>query len=386
MPTQQREFRDMIEEIRSSVRKLANTEIPKYQNENYYGTLPKDLFTSFASIGLSGLSISEKYGGLELGPTSSAAVMEEISAVDLGPAIFLSVHLMISGIIERSANQEQKGKYLNKLASGELLGAFALTESGAGSDAAALKTRAEKKGDSWIINGDKCWISSAGWADIYIVFAKTDPEAGKNGISTFIVETNTPGLTIGKPEKKMGCELSPISTLQFENMEVPESQRIGELNAGYKIALSGLAGGRISIAACANGLSRTAIDLAKKHLLERQQFGKKLIEFQGLQFMLADMRMQYEAAKLLVEKAAASLEENPKDPSNRIRPSMAKCLATDAAMKITTDAVQLLGGAGYVHEYQVERLMRDAKMLQIVEGTNQIQRMLIAREMLEETV
>ncbi|MEZ4754720.1 MAG: acyl-CoA dehydrogenase family protein [Bdellovibrionota bacterium] len=376
----------MIDEIRDSVRKLAIAEIPKYQNENFYGSVPLELFKSFAGLGLTGLTISENFGGLGLGPTASAAVLEEISSVDLGPAIFLSVHLMVSGILERSANQEQKEKYLTRLASGELLAAFALTESSAGSDASALKTRAEKQAETWVINGDKCWISSAGWADIYLVFAKTNPEAGKAGISAFIVEANTPGLTIGKPEKKMGCELSPISTLQFENMKISEDQRIGELNHGYKLALSGLAGGRISIAACANGLSRTAIELAKAHLQERQQFGKKLIEFQGLQFMLADLRMQYEASKLLVEKAASILESNPGDPSNRLRPSIAKCFATDAAMKITTDAVQLLGGAGYVHEYQVERLMRDAKMLQIVEGTNQIQRMVIAREMLEETV
>ncbi|MCB0319145.1 MAG: hypothetical protein KDD56_10355 [Bdellovibrionales bacterium] len=184
----------------------------------------------------------------------------------------------------------------------------------------------------------------------------------------------------------MGCELSPISTLQFSEMKISDEQRLGEINHGYKAALGGLSGGRVNIAACANGLSRSAIELAKKHLTERKQFGQALAEFQGLQFMLADMRIQFEASKLLVETAARSIEENPNDLSCRIKSSMAKCYATDSAMKITTDAVQLFGGAGYVKEYQVERFMRDAKMLQIVEGTNQIQRVLIAREMYKEAI
>jgi alkylation response protein AidB-like acyl-CoA dehydrogenase len=373
----------MIDEMRLAVRKLAELEIPRYQNEQYYGTLPRPLFNSCAEIGLAGLSIPEEFGGLEASPRLSAAVMEELAAVDLGPAIFVSVHSMVSSIVNRFGSPEQRARLLPLMASGKVLGAFGLTEPSAGSDAGALKTSVTIKGTSYILNGQKCYISSAGWADLYVVFARHSDGAAAGKISAFLVEPASikSGFEISKPEKKMGCELSPIASLFFENLEIPLAQRIGPEGEGYKIALSGLAGGRISIAACANGLSRTAIDCAVKHLKEREQFGKPLFEFQGLQFMLADMRMKFEAAKLLTAEAARILEESPDSRENRLYPSMAKCYATDAAMSITTDAVQLLGGAGYLREYTVERLMRDAKMLQIVEGANQIQRTLIAREM-----
>ena len=369
-----------LNEIRKSVKKLAQNEIPKFQNEDYYGTVPKELFNSFAALGLTGLSVSEEYGGLAANALTTATVMEEIAAVDLGPAIFLSVHCMVSGIINKYAESTQV-KLLPDLAAGNLLAGFALTEPSAGSDAAALKTHAELSGDVYILNGEKCYITSAGFADLFLVFAKTSPEKGKAGISTFIVEANSDGLSVSTPEKKMGCELSPIASLTLSNVKVPASNLLGELDKGYSIALSGLAGGRINVASAANGLSRSAINLATAHLCEREQFGSKLIDFQGLQFMLADMRTLFEAAILLTVNAARTLSDNPTARENRIYSSMAKCFATDAAMKITTDAVQLLGGAGYIKEYQVERLMRDAKMLQIVEGTNQIQRSLIAREM-----
>lgn len=369
-------------EIRASVRKLCERRIPAFQSEQYYGTLPRELFASFAEIGLTGLTVDEEFGGLGLGPITAALAMEEIAAVDLGPAIFLSVHLMVSGLIARSGNAEQKSRLLPDLASGKLLAAFALTESSAGSDAAALKTTARENGDHFVINGSKCWITSAGYADRYLVFAKTSPEKGKDGVSAFIVNRDNPGLIIGKPEKKMGCELSPIATLSFDNMKISKADLIGVQDQGFKVALGGLAGGRVNIAACANGLSRSAIRIATKHLQEREQFGSKLIEFQGLQFILADMATKAEAARLLTTQAAATIERDPNDRQARIQSSMAKCFATDAAMAITTDAVQLLGGAGYVREYNVERLMRDAKMLQIVEGTNQIQRVLISREVI----
>ena len=369
-----------LEDIRNSVRKLSEKRIPAFQSEEFHGQLPRALFSDFAELGLTGLTLPEEYGGLGLGTRASMTVLEEISRVDLGPAIFLSVHLMVSGLIAKFATTEQKQKLLPKFTSGEWLGAFALTESSAGSDASALKTTAKADGNDFILNGSKCWITSAGFAEQYLVFAKTDPSKGKDGISAFLVGADTPGFSWGKPEKKMGCELSPISTLSFDNARVPRSSMIGELNKGYKVALGGLSGGRISIAACANGLSKAALELSKKHLEERQQFGSKLIEFQGLQFILADMLMKYEAALALTKQAAETMEDTPNSSENRIRPSIAKCFATDAAMAITTDAVQLLGGAGYVREYKVERLMRDAKMLQIVEGTNQIQRMVICRE------
>jgi alkylation response protein AidB-like acyl-CoA dehydrogenase len=370
-------------EFRNNVRKLAQAKIPAYQNDDSSHSLPRQLFTDFASLGLTGLSIGEEFSGLGEGLVTSTLIMQEISRVDLGPAIFLSVHLMVSGLISRFGSNEQKSFYLPKLAKGEMLAAFALTEANAGSDASALKSSAKKCGENYIINGSKIYITSGGFADLYLVFAKTDPQAASRGISAFLVEKNSSGFSFSAPEKKMGCELSPICSIFFDNMSVPASQLLGQENQGYAVALAGLAGGRINIAACANGLSTEAIERATNYLKERSQFGKKLAEFQGLQFMLADMRMQLEAAELLTWQAAREKDLNPSSDENLIYPSLAKCFATDAAMKITTDAVQLFGGAGYIREHVVERLMRDAKMLQIVEGTNQVQRMVIAREILK---
>ncbi len=377
-------FSDEESAILDTVRKIALNEIPKFESEENFGTVPRGLFSIFGQQGLTGLTTGEAYGGFGKGTSLMAAALEEIAAVNLGPAIFLSVHLMVSKLIERYGSTDQKKKFLPRLASGEHLGAFALTEPAAGSDASNIKTEAKRVGDNFILNGEKCYITSAGWAEIYIVFARTDPKStGGDGVSTFIVEKNTPGFHIGKPERKMGCELSPIASLSFSNSAVPAAALLGDLHKGYKAALAGLAGGRISIAACANGLSRSAIERTISHLKERQQFGQPLAEFQGLQFMLADMQMKFAAAALLTKEAALEIDSGVASPTPNLNPSMAKCFATDAAMSITTDAVQLFGGAGYIKEYVVERLMRDAKMLQIVEGTNQIQRTLIAKSLLK---
>ena len=373
---------DFEQEIRQSVKKLAREKIPAYQNVESSGHFPRTLFSEFANLGLTGLSIEEEFGGTDNAPTAIAVVMEELAAVDLGPAIFLSVHLMVASLIRRFGSAALKKKYLPELASGKMLAAFALTESSAGSDAGALKTVAKKNGDHYLLKGDKCWITSAGAADLYIVFAKTEPDLSKKGITAFLVENNSKGLSFGAPEKKMGCDLSPIATIELDDVAVSSDQIVGEINGGYEIAMGGLAGGRINIAACANGLSRSAIEVALAYLKERQQFNRPLIDFQALQFMLADMKVALEAARMLTWRAATYYQNYPDATDFRLHPSIAKCFSTDAAMKITTDAVQLLGGAGYVKDYPVERLMRDAKMLQIVEGTNQIQRGVIAREMI----
>jgi alkylation response protein AidB-like acyl-CoA dehydrogenase len=375
-------------DIRSTVRKLAEGQIPKYQTEQFYGTVPRELFTLCGQLGICGLAVDERYGGSPADAITSSIVSEELAAVDLGPAIFVSVHNMVCSLIQRFGSEAQKERLLPRLASGEWLGAFGLSEPSAGSDASALKTSVEVGSQDLKLSGEKCYITSASAADVYVVFARNS-KLGPKAISAVIIDPpapgkkpqDRPGFTISPPEKKMGCELSPIASLHFENLTLPIENLLGDPAAGYSIALSGLAGGRISIASCANGISRTAIALALAHLMEREQFGAKLIEFQGLQFMLADMQMQYEAAQLLTRQAAHLLAQDPKHPDNRLLPSYAKCFATDAAMKITTDAVQLLGGAGYIKEYGLEKLMRDAKMLQIVEGTNQIQRMVIAREL-----
>ncbi len=363
--------------FRDTVRKLAQTEIPRYlQSQDF----PRELFRTFAQNGLTGVNIPTSLGGIEVDSVTRALIIEEIAACDLGPAIFLSVHNMVAGLLTRHASETQKKKYLPELANGNLLGAFALSEPGAGSDAAALSTTAKKDGDSFCLNGSKCWITSAGEADIYLVFVKTDDALPSESISAFLVEKDRKGVSIGPPEKKMGCELSPIASVFFDNVLVPAENLVGTLNDGYRIALSGLAGGRVNIAAAANGLSRTALRLATEHLSNRKQFNTSLIDFQGLQFMLADMKMKLEAGLLLTWRAARLLDENNSSAA-RMYPSLAKCFATDSAMQVTTDAVQLMGAMGYIKETGAEKLMRDAKMLQIVEGTNQIQRIIIAREL-----
>ena len=367
------------QEILSAVEKFAAQEIPQYESFKEKHELPLELFKSLGALGVTSLATSEAFGGLKKSNLLISKVLEALSAVDLGPAIFTSVHLMICKIIEGFGSHEAKVEFLSLLAEGKLLGAFALTEPQAGSDASSLRTEATEVSDGFIINGEKCYITSAGFADVYAVFARLPKTHGKDGITGFIVPKNTPGISISSPEKKMGCELSPIASIKFTDCKIPKKYLLGELGKGYKIALSGLAAGRVSIAACANGLSQSAIKLASNYIKERKQFGKALAEFQGLQFMLADMRIQYESSKLLVDYAAHALDNGLHANEPNLYPSMAKCMATDNAMKITTDAVQLFGGAGYIKEYKVEGLMRDAKMLQIVEGANQVQRVLIAK-------
>lgn len=378
---------DEINTFVESARKIAESEFPKYQSEKYYNQVPLELFKKLGEIGLTGLSIDSKYEGCFHSATLTAKVMEELAKVDSGIAIFLSVHLMVAGLISKHGSDEQKKEHLPKLALGEKLGAFALTEPEAGSDASSLKTSAKNSNGTWILNGEKCYITSAGFADTYLVFAKNKDSKAKNEkdkINAFIVSAKAKGLEVSPVEKKMGAELSPIASITLKNVEVSESNRIGTLDSGYKIALSGLAGGRINIAAISCGISSNALEISKNYILQRKQFGKNVSDFQGLQFIVADMAMKLQASKELTHLASKTLDENNSKKLNRIYPAYAKCFASDSCMEITTNAVQLLGGAGYIKEYKVEALMRAAKMLQIVEGTNQIQRMVIAKEILSE--
>ena len=268
---------------------------------------------------------------------------------------------------------------LTSLAEGKKLAAFALTEPEAGSDAASLRTRATRDGESYLLSGEKSYITSAPHADLFLVFARTAEDRTK-GISAFVVERNTPGLSIGKAERKMGCTGAPIASLSFDQCKVAASLRLGTEGDGLKIALSGLNGGRVSIAAAACGLASRSLELACRHANSRVQFGNPIAHFQGIQFMLADMAIKARAAVLVTRDAARRLDAGS---AENFPASVAKCFATDAAMEITTDGVQIFGGAGYLEEYEVERLMRDAKMLQIVEGTNQIQRQVIAKSILK---
>ncbi len=369
-----------LRQTADTVRRFAESELTHTAGEPF--PYRREIFTRMGELGLTAMSIGEQFGGSALGPLAIAATIFEVSRIQVGPAIYLSVHLMVSRLLGDFYEGKDKPALLQSLASGKKLAAYCLTEAQAGSDAAALKTRALKKGAEWILDGEKVYISSAGLADTYLVFARTGGD-GPGDISAFVVDRNAPGISFGKHEKKMGGEGSPIGSVSFENCRVPESALVGAPGQGYRIALSGLSGGRVNIAACSCGVSSRALERAVTHLKERRQFGKPLAQFQGLQFMVADMAMKLRASILLAHDAAAQLARGETD---RAPASLAKCFASDSAMSITTDAVQLLGGAGYIAEYEVERLMRDAKMLQIVEGTNQIQRILIARSLFGEAM
>ena len=367
-------------DIRDMVRRFTEQEITPYAeiwDETDY--FPREIYHKMAQLGLMGMTTPEEYGGSTLSRLSGALVYEEMAKGEMATAVGLSVHNMVTGSIARFGNQEQRRCWVPRLASGELLGAFSLSEAGSGSDAASLQCRAESHNDVYILNGTKMWVTNGGEAEIYLLMARTSGDKGAAGISCFVVEKGTPGFTFGKTERKMGLHSSPTRELIFENCEIPVTNRLGEEGQGFKIALSSLDGGRINIGAIAVGVAQAAFETARNYSREREQFGQPISAFQGIQFMLADMAMKIEAARLLVYEAAYKLDEGQ---NAGMYASMAKCLATDVAMEVTTNAVQVLGGAGYVRDYPVERYMRDVKVAQIFEGTNQIQRVVIARALL----
>ncbi|HEX4205782.1 MAG TPA: acyl-CoA dehydrogenase family protein [Ktedonobacteraceae bacterium] len=366
--------------IRDMVRRFTQQEITphaEHWDEQYH--FPRDVYSKMAELGLTGMTTPETYEGSMLSRLTGALVYETLAQGDMATAVGLSVHNMITGSLARFGSEEQRQRWVPKLATGALLGAFSLSESEAGSDAASLQCRAERVDDEYILQGAKAWVTNAGEADIYLVMARSRPGRSAHGISCFVVEKDTPGFTFGKTERKMGLHSSPTRELIFDQCHVPVANRIGAEGEGFKIALSTLDGGRVNIGAVAVGVAQAAFETARAYALERQQFSKPIATFQAIQFMLADMAMKIEAARLLVYEAAYKLDEGQQAG---MYSSMAKCFATDSAMAVTTDAVQILGGAGYVRDYPVERYMRDVKVAQIFEGTNQIQRILIARALL----
>lgn len=338
------------------------------------------LFQELGELGFCGMTLPEKFGGAGLTYEDLSVALCEIAKSSVSYAVTISVSTMVQSILNEFGNETQKQNYLPALTSGQEIGAFCLSESSSGSDAAALKTTAKKVDGGYILNGSKMWITSGGIAKTYIVMARTG-EAGPKGVSAFIVRDGTEGFTYGKKEKKMGWKVSPTRELVFHNCFVPDENLLAGLGEGFKIAMNALDKGRITIGAIAVGLSERALDEATKYALTRQQFNQPIFDFQGLQFMLADMACDLECSRLLVRESARLYDE--KRPNQKLA-SMAKLKATDTAMKVSTDAVQILGGVGYTQEYPVERLMRDAKVLQIVEGTNQIQRVVIARNLKKE--
>lgn len=367
-------------EIRDMVRRFTAQEITPFADAwDEEGHFPREVYHKMAQLGLMGVTTPEEYGGSALSRLSGAIVYEELAKGEMATSVGLSVHNMVTGSIARFGNEEQRRHWATRLAGGELLGAFSLSEAASGSDAASLQCRAERCANEYMLNGSKMWVTNGGEADIYLLMARTSDHKGSAGISCFVVEKGTPGFTFGKTERKMGLHSSPTRELIFEHCRIPVANRLGEEGQGFKIALSSLDGGRVNIGAVAVGVAQAAFEVACNYAREREQFGHPIGAFQGIQFLLADMAMKIEASRLLVYEAAYKLDTGQ---SAGMYASMAKCFATDTAMEVTTNAVQVLGGAGYVRDYPVERYMRDVKVAQIFEGTNQIQRVVISRTLL----
>lgn len=367
-------------DIRDMARRFTEEQLTphaeRWDEQNYF---PREVYTRMAELGLMGMTTPEEYGGSALSKLAAALVYEELARGDMATAVGLSVHNMVTGSIAHFGNEEQRSRWTPGLASGKLLGAFSLSEAASGSDAASLQCRAERRGEHYVLNGTKMWVTNGGEADIYLLMARTTQGRGSSGVSSLVVEKGTPGFSFGKTERKMGLHSSPTRELIFEDCTIPITQRLGEEGQGFKIALSSLDSGRVNIGAVAVGVAQAAFMVATRYAAEREQFGQTINTFQGVQFMLADMAIKIEAARLLVHEAAYKLDTGQ---SAGMYASMAKCFATDMAMEVATNAVQVLGGAGYVRDYPVERYMRDIKVSQIFEGTNQIQRVVIARALL----
>ncbi|CUA79689.1 acyl-CoA dehydrogenase [Anoxybacillus suryakundensis] len=366
------------EMIRKMVRDFAKNEVaPTAAERDEEERFDRDIFNKMAELGLTGIPWPEEYGGIGSDYLAYVIAVEELSKVCASTGVTLSAHISLaSWPIYKFGNEQQKQTYLRALATGEKLGAYGLSEPGAGSDVSAMKTRAVKDGDHYVLNGSKVWITNGGEADIYVVFAVTDPEKKHRGISAFIVEKGTPGFSIGKKEKKLGIRSSPTTELIFEDCRIPKENLLGEEGEGFKIAMMTLDGGRNGIAAQAVGIAQGALDAAVEYAKGRIQFGKPIAEQQGIAFKLADMATAIEAARLLTYQAAW-LESNGLPYGKES--AMAKLFAGDTAMKVTVEAVQIFGGYGYTKDYPVERFMRDAKITQIYEGTQEIQRIVISR-------
>ncbi|RZT88210.1 hypothetical protein EV383_5148 [Pseudonocardia sediminis] len=373
---------DEHEALREAVRDLAEKEIAPHAAEvDEQGRFPSEARDALVKAGFHAIIVPEEYGGEGADELAGCIVMEEVARVCASSSLIPGVNGLGLTPILLSASDELKKQVLPSIASGESMISYALSEREAGSDAAAMKTRARRDGDEWVLDGTKCWISNAGESDWYTVMAVTDPEKKANGISAFVVHSGDPGFEVGPKERKLGIHGSPTREIYFQGCRIPSDRIIGKEGTGFKTALATLDHTRPTIGAQAVGIAQGALDTAIAYVKERSQFGKKIAEFQGLQFMLADMAMKVEAARQLVYVAASRAERGEKNLG--FISSAAKCLASDTAMSVTTDAVQLLGGAGYTRDFPVERMMRDAKITQIYEGTNQVQRMVMARSLLK---
>ncbi len=343
-------------------------------------TFPADALRQACGLGFGGIYVDEAHGGAGLSRLDAALIFEELAAADPSTTAFLTIHNMVAAMLARFGNDAQRQKYLPAVLAGDSFVSYCLTEPGSGSDAAALKTRAVAEGADYRINGSKAFISGGGRSDLYVTMLRTGDDTSR-GISCVVVENGTPGLSFGAPEKKMGWNSQPTSTVNFTDCRVPQSNRLGQEGEGFRFAMMGLDGGRINIAACSLGGARACLQTALKYVTERRAFGRPIADFQALQFKLADMATELEAARLLVHRAAVALDRQDSDAT--LRCAMAKRYATDVCFRIVDEALQLHGGYGYIQDYGIERYLRDLRVHRILEGTNEIMRVIIARKLLE---
>ncbi|WP_327717486.1 acyl-CoA dehydrogenase family protein [Streptomyces sp. NBC_00490] len=366
--------------LRDAIRSLAEAKIAPYAAVvDEEARFPREALDALVASDLHAVHVPEEYGGAGADALATVIVIEEVARVCVSSSLIPAVNKLGSLPVILSGSEELKKKYLGPLAKGDGMFSYALSEPDAGSDAAGMKTKAVRDGDHWILNGVKRWITNAGESEYYTVMAVTDPTKRSKGISAFVVEKSDEGVSFGAPEKKLGIKGSPTREVYLDNVRIPADRMIGEEGTGFATAMKTLDHTRITIAAQALGVAQGALDYAKGYVQERKQFGKAIAEFQGIQFMLADMAMKIAAARALTYQAAAASERGDSDLT--FQGAAAKCFASDVAMEVTTDAVQLLGGYGYTRDYPVERMMRDAKITQIYEGTNQVQRIVMARNL-----
>ena len=367
------------EELRESIRALVEKKILPFAHDvDEQARFPQEAYEALQSADMAAAHVPSQYGGQEADALATAIIIEEVARGCASSSLIPAVNKLGSVPLLLAGNEAQKKMYLTQLAAGKGF-SYCLSESEAGSDAAGMKTKAVRDGEGWIISGSKKWISNAGFSDFYTVLASTDSSKGSKRITAFIVEKADPGVSFGAHEKKMGFRGSPTREVYFDSVKISDDRRLGEIGSGFALAMKTLDHTRITIAAQALGIAQGAYEVAKKYAHEREQFGKPIFDFQSIQFMLADMAMNIAAARTLVYAAAVKSEREESDLT--FYSAACKCFASDVAMKVTTDAVQILGGYGYVSDYPVERMMRDAKLTQIYEGTNQIQRVVMARHL-----
>ncbi|GAA3850110.1 acyl-CoA dehydrogenase [Streptomyces sp. NPDC003631] len=366
--------------LRDAIRALAEAKIAPYAAAvDEEARFPQEALDALVANDLHAVHVPEEYGGAGADALATVIVIEEVARACVSSSLIPAVNKLGSLPVILSGSEELKKKYLGPLAKGDAMFSYCLSEPEAGSDAAGMRTKAVRDGDHWVLDGVKRWITNAGVSEYYTVMAVTDPEKRSKGISAFVVEKSDPGVSFGAPEKKLGIKGSPTREVYFDNVRIPADRMIGAEGTGFATAMKTLDHTRITIAAQALGVAQGAFDYAKGYVKERKQFGKAIADFQGIQFMLADMAMKIEAARQLTYAAAAKSERGDSDLT--FQGAAAKCFASDVAMEVTTDAVQLLGGYGYTRDYPVERMMRDAKITQIYEGTNQVQRIVMARNL-----